>query len=164
LFWNRCKITFIMRCPFCSAQDTRVIDSRLANEGDQVRRRRECIACKERFTTFEVAELSLPKIIKRDGVRESFDENKLRSGMQRALEKRPVKSEDIEAAISRIKKQMTACGERELSADEVGEMVMKELSGLDHVAFVRFASVYRSFQDVSEFTDMINALKKANEP
>ncbi len=139
-----------------------MIDSRLANDGDQVRRRRECISCKERFTTFEIAELSLPKIIKRDGVRESFDENKLRSGMQRALEKRPVNSEQIEEAISRIKKQLTARGERELSADEVGEMVMKELSSLDHVAFIRFASVYRSFQDVSEFTDMINALKDSS--
>ena len=148
-----------MRCPFCGAQDTRVIDSRLANEGDQVRRRRECSVCKERFTTYEVAELSLPRIIKRNGVREAFDENKLRAGMQRALEKRPVESDEIEAAVSRIKKAMTAKGEREFKAAELGELVMKELSGLDHVAFIRFASVYRSFEDVSEFTDMIEKLK-----
>jgi transcriptional repressor NrdR len=149
-----------MRCPFCAVQDTRVIDSRLASEGDQVRRRRECGACKERFTTYEVAELSLPKIIKRDGARQNFDEVKLRAGMQRALEKRPVKSEDIEAAVSRIKKQMTAKGDREMSADELGEWVMKELGLLDHVAFVRFASVYRSFQDVNEFTETIKSLQK----
>lgn len=149
-----------MRCPFCASHDTRVVDSRLASEGDQVRRRRECPACKERFTTYELAELSLPKIIKRDGGRESFDEAKLRSGMHRALEKRPVKSENIEAAVSRIKKAMTATGDREIKADDLGELVMKELSSLDHVAFVRFASVYRSFQDVSEFTKIIENLQK----
>ena len=149
-----------MRCPFCAAQDTRVIDSRLASEGDQVRRRRECLSCRERFTTYEIAELTLPKIIKRDGARESFDEIKLRAGMQRSLEKRPVKSEDIEAAVSRIKKAMTARGDREIKADDLGELVMKELSSLDHVAYVRFASVYRSFQDLDEFTEMIERLKK----
>lgn len=149
-----------MRCPFCATQDTRVIDSRLASDGYQVRRRRGCSSCNERFTTYEVAELALPKIIKRDGARELFKEKKLRSGIQRALEKRPVKSEDIEAAVNRIKKAMTAKGDREIQADELGELVMKELSGLDHVAFVRFASVYRSFQDVNEFTEMIESLQK----
>ncbi len=149
-----------MRCPFCAAQDTRVIDSRLASEGDQVRRRRECLSCRERFTTYEIAELTLPKIIKRDGARENFDEIKLRAGMQRSLEKRPVKSEDVEAAVSRIKKAMTARGDREIKADDLGELVMKELSSLDHVAYVRFASVYRSFQDLDEFTEMIERLKK----
>ena len=149
-----------MRCPFCATHDTRVIDSRLASEGDQVRRRRECTTCKERFTTYEVAELALPKIIKRDGARENFDEKKLRSGIQKALEKRPVNIEDIKAAVIRIKKMMTAKGEREVQADELGELVMKELSALDHVAFVRFASVYRSFQDVNEFTEIIENLQK----
>ena len=149
-----------MRCPFCAAQDTRVLDSRLASDGDQVRRRRECNVCKERFTTFEIAELTMPRIIKRDGIREPFEENKLRSGMLRALEKRPVSSDDIEAAINRIKKDLMDKGEREISAQELGEKVMKELNALDHVAFVRFASVYRSFQDVSEFTDMIEDLQK----
>jgi transcriptional repressor NrdR len=148
-----------MRCPFCGAQDTRVLDSRLANEGDQVRRRRECTTCKERFTTHEVADTRCPIIVKRDGVREPFEENKLRSGMLRALEKRPVGSDDIEAAITRIKKELRSSGEREITAQELGEKVMKELSSLDHVAFVRFASVYRSFQDVSEFTDMIEGLQ-----
>ena len=149
-----------MRCPFCSAQDTRVVDTRLADEGDQVRRRRECVACKERFTTFEIIELTLPRIIKRNGDREAFDEGKLRSGMQRALEKRPVNVDAIEAAISRIKNALVSKGEREIHAHELGELVMKELNALDHVAFVRFASVYRSFQDVSEFTDMIAALPR----
>lgn len=148
-----------MRCPFCGTQDTKVIDSRLASEGDQVRRRRECGVCKERFTTYEVAELSLPRIIKRSGIREAFDESKLRAGMQRALEKRPVAIENIEASVSRIKKAITGKGEREISAQELGELVMKELSALDHVAFIRFASVYRSFEDVSEFTEMIEKLK-----
>jgi len=149
-----------MRCPFCAANDTRVLDSRLANEGDQVRRRRECSVCKERFTTFEIAELVLPTVVKRDGAREPFDEKKLRSGMLKALEKRPVGSDDIETAINRIKKDLLGSGEREISALDLGEKVMKELSTLDHVAFVRFASVYRSFQDVSEFTEMIADLQK----
>jgi transcriptional repressor NrdR len=149
-----------MRCPFCAAQDTRVIDSRLANEGDHVRRRRECIGCKERFTTFETAELILPRVVKRNGIREPFDETKLRSGMLRALEKRPVSSDAIEAAIIRIKKNLLSSGDREVAAQELGEKVMQELKLLDDVAFVRFASVYRSFQDVSEFTDMIQDLQK----
>lgn len=118
------------------------------------------MACKERFTTYEMAELVMPRIIKRDGVREPFSENKLRAGMLRALEKRPVNSNDIEAAINRIRKDLMATGEREISAQELGEKVMKELKVLDHVAFIRFASVYRSFQDVSEFTDMIENLKQ----
>ena len=149
-----------MRCPFCAAQDTRVLDSRLVNEGDQVRRRRECNVCKERFTTFETAELTLPRVIKRDGVREPFEERKLRSGMLKALEKRPVGSDAIEAAINRIKKELMETGDREIPVQVLGEKVMKELSLLDHVAYVRFASVYRSFQDVSEFTDMIQDLQK----
>jgi transcriptional repressor NrdR len=148
-----------MRCPFCTTQDTRVIDSRLANEGDQVRRRRECVACKERFTTYEVTEFNLPRIVKRDGLREPFDENKLRGGILWALEKRPMSSDQIEAAVTRIKKALMASGDREIEALAIGEQVMKELSALDHVAFVRFASVYRSFQDVSEFTDMIADLQ-----
>lgn len=148
-----------MRCPFCTAKDTRVIDSRLANEGDQVRRRRECVACKERFTTYEVTEFNLPRIVKRDGLREPFDENKLRAGILRALEKRPVSSDQIEAAVTRIKKALMSSGDREIPALEIGEQVMKELSALDHVAFVRFASVYRSFEDVSEFSDMVADLQ-----
>ncbi len=125
-----------------------------------MRRRRECIVCKERFTTFEAAELTLPRVVKRDGTREPFEEKKLRSGMLRALEKRPVSGDEIEAAIHRIKKELMSRGDREVTTHELGEKVMKELSVLDHVAYVRFASVYRSFQDVSEFTDMIKHLQK----
>ena len=149
-----------MHCPFCTGHETRVVDSRLASDGYQVKRRRECLSCKERFTTYEVVELSLPKIVKRDGAREVFDETKLRSGILRALEKRPVKSEDIEAAISRIKKAMKKHGEREMPANDLGELVMGELKILDDVAFVRFASVYRCFQDVDDFTQVIETLHK----
>jgi transcriptional repressor NrdR len=152
-----------MRCPFCTAQETRVVDSRLASEGDQVRRRRECSECKERFTTYEVTEFNLPRIIKRDGVREPFNEQKLRAGILRAIEKRPVSSDQIESAVMRIKKTLISQGDREVASLIIGELVMKELAGLDHVAFVRFASVYRSFQDVSEFTDLVAGLQKSSD-
>lgn len=140
-----------MHCPFCSAEDTKVIDSRLVANGDQVRRRRECLSCSERFTTYEVAELMMPKIIKHNGNREPFDEDKLRSGILRALEKRPVSVEQIEASITQIKHALQATGEREVKSRVVGELVMDALRGLDDVAYVRFASVYRSFQDLAEF-------------
>lgn len=149
-----------MRCPFCATRDTRVIDSRLASEGDQVRRRRECVTCKERFTTYESAELNLPRIVKNDGNREPFREEKLRSGMLRALEKRPVGSEQIEAAVINIKKYLLAQGDREVTSRLVGEKVMSELAALDHVAYIRFASVYKSFQDVHEFKEVIDSLEK----
>ncbi len=151
-----------MHCPFCAAKDTRVVDSRLFGGGDQVRRRRECTACKERFTTYEQAELSLPRVIKRDGTRVPFDEGKLRSGMLRALEKRPVPSDAIEAAISRIKHDLVVKGERDVRSREIGERVMEALRGLDEVAYVRFASVYRRFQDVNAFREEIERLE--NEP
>ena len=153
-----------MRCPFCGAQDTRVIDSRLSQEGDQVRRRRECTECRERFTTFETAELSLPRVIKSNGSREPFREDKLRAGIQRALEKRPVGSDQIEAAINRIKKRLLARGEREIPSRLIGENVMMELAQLDHVAYVRFASVYRSFQDINEFRAVIDHLELEPRP
>ena len=140
-----------MHCPFCAAEDTKVIDSRLVANGDQVRRRRECLSCSERFTTYEVAELMMPKIIKHNGNREPFDEDKLRAGILRALEKRPVSVEQIEASITRIKHSLQATGEREVKSRVVGELVMDALRGLDDVAYVRFASVYRSFQDLAEF-------------
>jgi transcriptional repressor NrdR len=151
-----------MRCPFCGAQDTRVIDSRLSQEGDQVRRRRECTECRERFTTYEAAELNMPRVVKSNGSREPFREEKLRAGMLRALEKRPVGSDRIEAAVNRIKKKLLACGEREVPSRLIGESVMQELAGLDQVAYIRFASVYRSFQDVNEFREVIDRLE--NEP
>lgn len=150
-----------MYCPFCGAQDTKVIDSRLVADGGQVRRRRECLSCTERFTTFETAELVMPRVVKSDGRRAPFDETKLRAGMLRALEKRPVSMEDLEASISRICHRLRASGERELPSRDVGELVMEELQHLDDVAYLRFASVYRSFQDISEFAAEVDRLKKA---
>ena len=148
-----------MHCPFCNHEDTKVIDSRLAGEGAQVRRRRECEKCGERFTTFETAELVMPRIVKSNGTREPFDEHKLRSGIMRALEKRPVSTEAIEAAIARITHKLQVTGEREIRSLQVGERVMDELKALDEVAYVRFASVYRSFQDVNEFREEIQRLQ-----
>ncbi len=147
-----------MYCPFCGAEDTKVIDSRLVADGDQVRRRRECLTCGERFTTFETAELVMPRIIKRDGMREPFNEDKLRAGLLRALEKRPVNTEQIEAGLLRIMHRLRSSGERELPSLAVGEEVMRELREMDGVAYVRFASVYRDFQDVSEFQAEIQRL------
>ena len=152
-----------MHCPFCNETDTKVIDSRLVAEGNQVRRRRECQACRERFTTFEAAELLMPRIIKQDGTREPFDEEKLRNGFMRALEKRPVSVEKIESAITAVKHGLQAMGEREVKSMVIGEQVMNELRNLDQVAYVRFASVYRSFQDISEFQAEIQRLQKTPE-
>jgi len=149
-----------MHCPFCGAIDTKVIDSRLVAEGDHVRRRRECITCEERFTTYETAELVMPRIIKTDGVREPFNEEKLIAGLHKALEKRPVSIEKVEEAVSRIKANLRATGEREIPSRDVGEQVMKELRQLDEVAFVRFASVYRSFKDLNEFRQEIDRLSQ----
>lgn len=149
-----------MFCPFCADRETKVIDSRLVAEGNQVRRRRECQQCGERFTTFETAELVLPRVIKNNGSRQPFDEDKLRSGLLRALEKRPVDLEAIDATLDRIKHRLRATGEREVPTQVVGELVMDELRDLDDVAYVRFASVYRSFQDVNEFRREIDALGK----
>jgi transcriptional repressor NrdR len=149
-----------MHCPFCRADDTKVIDSRLVSDGDQVRRRRECASCGERFTTFENAELVLPRIIKSDGVRQPFDDEKLHRGMMHALQKRPVSIEQIDAAVHRILHRLRATGEREVKSRLVGEMVMDELKALDSVAYVRFASVYRSFQDISEFRAEIEKLER----
>lgn len=149
-----------MYCPFCNANDTKVIDSRLVSEGNQIRRRRECPDCQERFTTYEVAELSLPRLIKRDGRRAPFSEEKLRAGMLRALEKRPVSVEQIESAVVHIIRKAMTSGEREIPSSQVGEWVMEELYQLDQVAYVRFASVYRSFQDITEFQREISRLTK----
>jgi len=148
-----------MHCPFCAAEDTKVIDSRLVAEGDQVRRRRECLSCAERFTTYETAELVMPRVIKQNGNREPFDEDKLRAGLLRALEKRPVSVEDVEANINHIKHALRATGEREVKSLVIGEQVMSALKKLDQVAYVRFASVYRSFQDIAEFRNEIERLE-----
>nr|WP_314170931.1 transcriptional regulator NrdR [uncultured Aggregatibacter sp.] len=148
-----------MRCPFCSTEETKVIDSRLVSDGFQVRRRRECGQCHERFTTFETAELIVPKVIKNNGNREPFNEDKLRRGIQHALEKRPVSADDVEKAISRIIHKLRATGEREVPSQLVGTLVMEELKHLDKVAYIRFASVYLSFDNINEFSQEIENLK-----
>ena len=153
-----------MHCPYCQAKETRVIDSRLVGEGAQVRRRRECGDCGERFTTYEHVELNLPRVIKRDETREPFDQDKLRAGMLRALEQRPVSSDDFEAALSRIKHGLSTRGEREVSSRAIGEHAMSVLRELDSVAFVRFASVYRRFQDTGDFRDEIERLEAEPTP
>jgi transcriptional repressor NrdR len=149
-----------MYCPFCHAEETKVIDSRLVADGAQVRRRRECLKCHERFTTFETAELIMPLIIKRDGRRELFNIDNLRSGMLRALEKRPVSVDALEEAIVTITKEIRRRGEREIDSRLVGELVMQALFSLDHVAYVRFASVYKRFKDVSDFRQTIDQMNK----
>ncbi|MBX9607690.1 MAG: transcriptional regulator NrdR [Gammaproteobacteria bacterium] len=153
-----------MHCPFCAHIDTRVIDSRLLGEGDQIRRRRECMSCKARFTTYETAELSLPRVIKSDGRRETFNDDKLRGGFLKALEKRPVSMERVEGAINDVKRRVRESGEREIESVRIGELVMDALRGLDQVAYVRFASVYRSFEDVRAFLEEIERLENELPP
>lgn len=148
----------LMYCPFCSTDDTKVIDSRLVSAGHQVRRRRECLGCHERFTTFESAELVMPRIVKRDGSRETFTEAKMSNGLLRALEKRPVSTEQVELSINIIKSQLRATGEREVPSKMLGNLIMEQLKELDKVAYVRFASVYRSFEDIREFGEEIARL------
>ncbi|MDH3989151.1 MAG: transcriptional regulator NrdR [Gammaproteobacteria bacterium] len=152
-----------MYCPFCAHEETKVIDSRLAGEGRQVRRRRQCLDCNERFTTFESAELVMPRLVKTDSSRQPFDESKIRNSMVRALEKRPVSADDFEQAIGRLIHKLRTMGEREVPSRLIGEMVMEELRELDEVAYVRFASVYRSFQDVTEFQDEIKRLQEISD-
>ncbi|MEW5943198.1 MAG: transcriptional regulator NrdR [Pseudomonadota bacterium] len=149
-----------MKCPFCGAADTQVIDSRVSEEGDSVRRRRRCPECSKRFTTYETAELRMPQVIKQSGSRAEFSRDKLRQSFMRALHKRPVPTELVDAAIERIGQQILALGEREIPSRQIGEMVMHELYKLDKVAYIRFASVYRSFQDVADFRDAIKDLDK----
>lgn len=148
-----------MYCPFCGHQETKVNDSRLAAEGRQIRRRRECLQCGERFTTFETAELVMPLVVKSHGSREPFDEQKLHSGLLKALEKRPVAQDKVDAALARITHRLRGLGEREVPSRQIGEFVMDELRHLDEVAYVRFASVYRSFQDVEAFRDEVEKLR-----
>ncbi|TJY60875.1 transcriptional repressor NrdR [Sinimarinibacterium sp. CAU 1509] len=148
-----------MHCPFCKAIDTRVVDSRLAEDGAQVRRRRECEHCGSRFTTFERAQLSMPNIVKRSGDPEPFSEEKLRRGMESAVYKRPVSAERLDHAIESIKRKLRATSDREVNSQQLGEWVMEELRDLDHVAYVRFASIYRSFEDVNAFREEIERLQ-----
>lgn len=149
-----------MRCPFCSTEETKVIDSRLAANGYQIRRRRECLSCKERFTTFESAELVVPYVIKNNGSREPFDAEKLRAGLRRALDKRPVSTDDVEKAINQITLQLQSLGEREVASRYIGTLAMNALKQLDKVAYIRFASIYLSFSDIEEFTQEIEKLRE----
>lgn len=151
-----------MYCPFCSALDTKVIDSRLVEQGARVRRRRECLCCHERFNTFETADLNLPRVIKNDGRCTSYHQEKLRRGLLRALEKRPISAATIDAAVAKIERQLRALGEREIRSQHIGELVMKALKTIDQVAYVRFASVYRSFEDVSAFQEVIHNLNQSD--
>ncbi len=153
-----------MRCPFCGAMDTKVIDSRLSGDNDQIRRRRECLECEERFTTYESAELNLPRVVKSDGSREPFSEKKLLLGFQKSLEKRPVSMDDVHLAMSRLKHRALVAGEREIVSGKIGEWVMEELLKLDHVAYIRFASVYLSFEDIASFRDVIERLEHELSP
>ena len=153
-----------MKCPFCGTPDTRVVDSRLAADSNQVRRRRECVSCEARFTTYESPLLNMPMVIKNDGSRDTFDEQRVRNGMLRALEKRPVSAEDIEDAMSHIKRQLAALDAREVKSRQIGDMVMRELQKLDHVAYIRFASVYLSFEDIASFREVIRRLEAEPTP
>lgn len=147
-----------MKCPFCGADDTQVIDSRVNDVGDSIRRRRRCAECDKRFTTYEVAELHLPQVVKQNGNREEFNRDKLRLSFTRALHKRPVPTEYVDRAMDRIVQTILAKGEREIMARELGEIVMQELKQMDKVAYIRFASVYRSFQDVDDFRNALRDL------
>lgn len=148
-----------MRCPFCGNAETQVVDSRVSEEGDAIRRRRRCLSCDKRFTTYERVELAMPSIVKRNGSRSEYDPVKLRASLSLALRKRPVSTEDVDAAVARIEEQLLASGQREVPSEQIGELVMNELRKLDKVAYVRFASVYKSFEDIGEFVEAIREMQ-----
>lgn len=150
-----------MKCPFCKGSDTQVADTRESEEGDRIRRRRRCLSCDKRFTTYEAVELRMPQVVKQNGMRSEFDEEKLRTSFSRALHKRPVSTELVDTAIDRVVQKIFALGEREVGSRQIGEMVMKELLRLDKVAYIRFASVYKSFQDVGDFAEAVKAVRKS---
>ncbi|MFA6013456.1 MAG: transcriptional regulator NrdR [Gallionellaceae bacterium] len=149
-----------MKCPFCKHPDTQVVDTRENEEGDSIRRRRRCLSCDKRFSTFENIELRMPQVVKQNGMRSEFDTSKLRTSFSRALHKRPVSTELVDSAVDNISQKVFAMGEREIGSRQIGEMVMKELLKLDKVAYIRFASVYKSFQDVGDFSDAIDAVSQ----
>jgi transcriptional repressor NrdR len=153
-----------VRCPFCQNADTQVIDSRASDEGATIRRRRRCLACEKRFTTYERVELAMPSIIKRGGGRADYDREKLLGSMQLALRKRPVPREAVDEAISRIEDKLLSSAQREIKSEKIGELVMRELKRLDKVAYIRFASVYRSFEDVDEFAEVVREIRPAKRP
>ena len=147
-----------MKCPFCKGHETQVVDTRESEEGDSIRRRRRCASCEKRFTTYETVELRMPQVVKQNGMRSEFDAEKLRTSFKRALHKRPVSTELVDGAIDHVTQKVFALGEREVGSRQIGEMVMKELLKLDKVAYIRFASVYKSFQDVGDFADAVHAV------
>ena len=149
-----------MRCPFCSHEDTQVAETRESDEGDVIRRRRRCPSCDKRFTTYERAELAMPAVVKKDGSRSEFDRSKIRASMMLALRKRPVSIDQVDAALGRIEDKLLATGANELPSAKIGEMVMRELKKLDKVAYVRFASVYRSFEDIDEFKTLVDEVRR----
>ena len=149
-----------MKCPFCKHPDTQVVDTRVSEEGDSIRRRRRCLSCDKRFTTFEVVELRMPQVVKQDGSRTEFDLQKLRTGFMRALHKRPVPTDNVDDAINRVEARILALGEREIKSRTIGELVMRELKKMDDVAYIRFASVYEDFQRVDDFRDAILQVKR----
>lgn len=151
-----------MKCPFCSADETTVVDTRINDDGDVVRRRRRCLACDKRFTTYERAEIRLPQVVKKNASRVEYDREKLSASLWLALRKRPVTHEAVDAAIARIEEMLLALGEREIPSEKIGEMVMRELKKLDKVAYVRFASVYRNFEDVDAFSDLIREVSHSS--
>jgi transcriptional repressor NrdR len=153
-----------MKCPFCKSPDTQVIDSRVSDDGESIRRRRKCTSCSKRFTTYETIELRMPQVVKQDGTRSEFDLAKLRTGFMRALHKRPVPTQLVDDAIATITQDVLALGEREVPSRRLGEMVMRELKRLDQVAYIRFASVYRSFQGVDDFQDAIKEVQRPATP
>ncbi len=153
-----------MKCPFCQHDDTQVLDTRISEEGDSIRRRRRCTQCEKRFTTYERVELAMPVIVKKNGSRTEFDPSKLRGSLMLALRKRPVSAEALDAALHRIEEKLLSSGEREVLSGKIGELVMSELKRLDKIAYIRFASVYRSFEDVSEFQDVIAELGPEHKP
>lgn len=148
-----------MKCPFCKGHDTQVVDTRESEEGDSIRRRRRCVSCDKRFTTYETVELRMPQVVKQNGIRCDFDAEKLRTSFKRALHKRPVSTEMVDAAIDSVTQKIYALGEREVDSQHVGALVMQQLLKLDKVAYIRFASVYKSFQDVGDFADAVKAVR-----
>jgi transcriptional repressor NrdR len=153
-----------MKCPYCGDANTQVVDTRENEDGDTVRRRRRCLACDKRFTTYERVELQLPLVVKKNGSRVDYDRDKLKASMSLALRKRPVTTEALNAAIDRIEERLVLLAEREVASDRIGELVMRELKKLDKIAYIRFASVYRNFEDLDEFSDAIREVKKPRQP
>jgi transcriptional repressor NrdR len=153
-----------MKCPFCQHEDTQVLDTRVSEEGDSIRRRRRCAHCEKRFTTYERVELAMPVIVKKNGSRTEFDPLKLRGSLMLALRKRPVSAEAVDASIHRIEEKLRSSGEREVNSGQIGELVMRELKRLDKIAYIRFASVYKSFEDVTEFQDAIAEVRQERKP